>query len=372
MFERGVNELTHGMALWCVLLYVIVLIFGINTYKQWPQYKYSKASRDVFLLLYFILFAVTYTVDADFWGYKSVVVDTNYSVYSSYESIYYDIISFVNHNYLYFRIIIWGAAVCLVYLTSKLSQNSPFLVLIILFLLWGNSFSYARASLAFSIYYLGLILLLNSFEKKKTKKIILLIISILIMLSSFAFHRSMGILIALTPFVFAKLGKQTVFFFLFLFVVVLIFSDFIISQLLISAELDDNVSHRVNEVYSESEFNYGNWKGVVGLFFHYGLYVICIFYLLRAVYKQKDKVMGREQKLLIYLVVLVVVSTLSLVLFNDNTIYMHRFLKMTVIPFSLLIVYFYKKNILTPKEMYFILVFSAFGQLWGYGKFIIG
>ena len=122
------------------------------------------------------------------------------------EDVYIYIIRNIASNYLMFRIIVWGGATYLLFQAYKYTNIDARLAMLTFSLLFLPRFSYARASLAMAMSYLGLSLIIT--EKKKRN----LILGSILLFGSFFFHKSalFGIaVVLLTIFVSERLGKKT-------------------------------------------------------------------------------------------------------------------------------------------------------------------
>ena len=170
---------------------------------------------------------------------------------TSLESVY-TIIAAVSPNYLVFRAIIWGGALCLLCLLFKHVSVRGDLLLAIFCVIWLIDFGYGRIALAYTMMYLGGAVLM----KPVSGKILLSFIlgSILLVVSLF-FHKSaffgIGLIIlALSP---RLLNKRT-------FVMVMIMYPFVLLlvQLLLMQFMDTVVDSREHSSSSAAGQTYLN------------------------------------------------------------------------------------------------------------------
>ena len=271
---------------------------------------------------------------------------------------------------------VFGGAVLVYYfILSRFGVDKTVGVLLML-IVFGGLFSYARATLAFSIYYLGLSFLIpHKVEHVRTvsnviNKPIILAIGIGLILSSYLFHRSMLILIALTPFVFLKFSKKSLFAVAFLSPLLLFALRSVLGDVLNLFTFDDVLDKRVNDVYSEAVAINANWRGVIGQILHYGSYVLCFFLISITINRHRAIMDNRIIHLFSFYVVLSYVALLCYPLFDGNIIYMHRFLKMTIIPIIILITYLYNNNFLRINNLKLIVCWSIMGSFLTFARYI--
>lgn len=359
------------MAWLCIILYTVMVFQLLRNYKMWPYMEYGTRKTEIGLFLYFLFFAVTYTIDSDFFHYKDVVLTTTEITPYGFEEFYQNLILWINNDYLLFRIIVWGSALLAYFASTKIFKCNTSIALMLLLVMFGGIFSYARASLSFCVYYFGLLLLINALSLKKNRKLLLFLCALGLILSSYWLHRSMALLIAMTPVVFIKLNKKRIIALLILTPLVIYALQSIFGDILSLAEMDDVINRRINDFYSDRESVNYNWKGMVGQWLHYGLYVVSIYVISTAVPKLKV-IEGSciMERMFTYLIVLAYISVTMLVLFNGNDLYTHRYLKTTIIPITLSISYLYEKQLISIKQLKIILLFAILGRYWGFSKFM--
>lgn len=371
MFDNTIFSITAGMAWLCIILYTVMVFQLLRNYKTWPFVKYGTRRKEIGLFLYFLFFAVTYTIDSDFFHYKDVVLTTTEIMPYGFEEFYQNLIIWINNDYLLFRIIVWGGALIAYFASTKIFKCNTSIALILLLVMFGGIFSYARASLAFCVYYFGLLLLINALSLNKNRKFLLFVCALGLIISSFWLHRSMALLIAMTPVVFFKINKKSIIALLILTPLVIYTLQSIFGDILSLAEFDDVISRRINDSYYDRESVDYNWKGRIGQCLHYGLYAVSIYVISTAVPKLKTiEGTGIVERMFTYLIVLSYISVTMLVLFDGNDIYTHRYLKTTIIPITLSISYLYEKQLISIKQLNIILLIAILGRYWGFSKFM--
>lgn len=200
-----------------IFCFVLMNLIFITTYLSREKNKIQRLSWG--LCWFFCIFAFW---DTDYFTFQRLY----YYGLENFRDPFYYYLSFISFNsYLIFRLIIWGGALLFYKLSCKrigLSLNTSIFVFSIFFLL---TFSYARASLGMSAYFYGLVLYLTATNKKK----VFIKVALMFLLSFFA-HRSMALLILLTPIIKFRLSKKSM-----LLIVVLIPSIVIVFNNLFSS-----------------------------------------------------------------------------------------------------------------------------------------
>lgn len=368
MFDNATFAITSGMAWLCIALYSVGVIYTILNYKKWPYYESSRKSRWLFFI-FFLLFSVTYTIDADFFHYKEIVANTREVLDYGLEKVYQELILWLNNDYLGFRIVVWGLALVIYVLTAKRLKIDVKVSLVLLFVLFGSVFSYARVTLACAVYFFGLSLCVES-EKKAKNRIAKFALGIGLIVTSFFFHRSMIVLIALTPVGLIDMNKTKFYITLVASPIIIYVVQSLAGDILALAEMDDVISRRI-DLYNGYEAGQANWKGVIGSVTYYGTYAISLFVISRALLSNKRPVrIPSIMRLMSYLLALVYISLIMLIVMGGNDIYTHRYLKMTIIPISLLMTHCYMNKLISEKELAVVLFIGIFSRYWALAKFM--
>lgn len=362
MFSSSVDSLSTGMILFNLVLYIFPVIYTLCDYTKWP-YQVCSTKKSLFWLFFLVFYAVTYVLDSDFFNYKNMVAETYTILEYGLEKVYQHIILFLNNNYLLFRIVVWGSASIIFFVLLKRYELDASHGLLLFLVVFGGLFSYARVSLAFSIFYLGLSFL--SVEKGIFKKVLYGFIGLTLIFVSSYFHRSIIFLIALTPFFFFRYNKKVLFFIVLVSLIILYSFQYIWGELILLFEEDSVMTNRI-DLYTNAESFTGNWKGVVGSFFHYSLYAVCLYIISMPInkYKNKKKVVSSSfYHLYTFLIALIFMAILSYVSFDGNIIFMNRLLKMTIIPITVLLTYLYAKRMISASSILFIIFYSMISKL---------
>ncbi len=278
-------------------------------------------------------------------------------------------------SYTLFRFYIWGIAELLFYKAVKLlglDRNLTIYVMIMNFMLL---FSYARASLGMSFYFYGITCFAMSKSKGKG-----VLVMLLCFLFSYFSHRSMLILIALTPLFFVKLNTRRLILFGIVFFAALIpLSRYI---LLSSASGDAlvggdefsefNAAAQQYANYDESYLREDNWKFTLikrlrNLSVIVGV-VLSAFIILRK--KNKIFVDAYMNRLLMLSIGIVLVAITFLIQTSSygSEIIGYRILYMAGIPVVLMLSYLYENGLCSWKTLHWAFLPSILFQ----EGFIIG
>ena len=255
------EQATPLMLVWVLLLYLYVLKDNwkqvVVPLEQLGGYTFRE-SRKIFFLL--IIFALTCFCNGDF--FHSIVpvhyMDSKWMVTPNfhYEIVYQYIAKFTDGNYLLWRLIVWGGAILLITLTAKRIGCSIKQTLFIVFALYAVQYSYARSTLAQSIYFYGLsFLIAPNLRKGRISNIVLALV--IISIAPF-FHRSAYLLLASTPIVFLpNISNKKSMFYIFLYVSFIAIATVLMSKVIFDLDLlsitDDERLVTKFENYTDAE-----------------------------------------------------------------------------------------------------------------------
>lgn len=375
MFDIYTTVITRGMAWVSILLYSAALIYTLASYKKWPTTSNSK-SRNLFWLLFLGVFAVTYTIDSDFFHYKEMVSSTREVLDYGLELVYQHIILFIDNNYLLFRIIIFGGAALIYYFVLARFDINKTVGILLMVIVFGGIFSYARATLAFSLYYLGLSFIIPQGVARKTRghsfRIVpsSLLIGLCFIAFSYFFHRSMLILIALTPLVFLKLDKKSIYIIALVSPLSLYALRTIMGDVFSLLTFDAVIDQRITKTYAEAIESNANWRGVVGSILHYGKYVISFIIISISIFRNQLRVNRKILHLYSFYAALTYIAILCYPLFEGNIIYSHRFLNMTIVPIIVIVAYLYKNKYMPFRHLSLVVYWSVANSFLGFARYI--
>lgn len=180
-------------------LYMVVFVYAVWKMMLVAPKDKQKVKAGKLFLLYFAAYAVFYCINPDYFSYREWMPLPSFTDWNK-ELIYAKIIMFCRslpfgYDYEWFRLIVWGGALCIVLLTSKMYRDllNPGLAILVLFVLYCGRFCYARASLAMAVFFMGLGICL--WARRLWGKLL----GIGLAICSFFFHKELIIGIALLP-----------------------------------------------------------------------------------------------------------------------------------------------------------------------------
>ena len=266
-------------------------------------------------------------------------------------------------NYTLFRFYIWGIAVFLLYQATKLlglSRNLTIYVMIMNFMLL---FSYARASLGMCLYFYGLTYFAVSERRGK------LWVMLLCFIFAFFSHRSMLILIALTPLFFFSLNSRRLVLSFIAFAVILIpLSRFVMGNM---ASMDiEETGDMLDSLYASAAnystlitFDENNWKfELIIQLRNLSVFVgtaVCGIIVLR-----QSQFVSPYMKRLIMLVIGIVLTGSAFLLHDTfgSWIVGYRILYMAGIPVVLLLSYLVENGYCSWKALHWVFLPSLLFQ----------
>lgn len=267
--------------------------------------------------------------------------------------------------YTVYRLYIWGIAELLLYKTVKLlglNRNLTIYVMIMNFMLL---FSYARASLGMCFYFYGLTFYAVSERKGK------LLVMLICFLFAFFAHRSMLILVLLTPLFYVKLNsRRLLLFFIVFFVLLIPFARYYVHY---SASMDvENTGDMMNSFYSSAQkysllvgSNSGrnNWKFELiiqlrNISIFLGT-VICTLIILR-----RNRSVSVYMNRLIMLTIGILLTAVTFLIQNTfgSWIIGYRILYMAGIPIVLMLSYLYENGLCSWKTLHWVFLPSLLFQ----------
>lgn len=206
----GFDELT--MPLWIKILYwgfyMVVFVFAVRKLLLVAPKDKREVDVDVWIVLYFTLYAMFYCVNPDYFSYRDWLKVPNFS-YWNREQVYAYLILFgrfldIDYQYELFRLIVWGGGLLLVWLTAKLYNGLPMpgLVMTFLFVLFSGTFCYGRVSLGMAVFFMGVTIMMMN------KPNLVRFLGFVLVLSSYFFHHQMIIGIGMLPGMILHLEKK--------------------------------------------------------------------------------------------------------------------------------------------------------------------
>lgn len=291
------------------------------------------------------------------------------------KDIIYPFLSMISFgSYSIFRFYIWGLATYLFSVACskfKLKPNISSFVLIFFFLL---SFSYARASLGMAFYFCGLSIIMNN--KKRIPAFFLW--GLLLILLSFTAHRSMAILIALTPLAFFKMTKKRLIALCVMAIVIgtgvsIIFAQLSEGEMLLADNALFESFNKSAYVYSKlGEDTERNWKFILTRILSYSAYYVGILSLIAIFVKKIDLVSSKILGLMTISIVLVLIgSSLMAQGTLGANVAGYRILYMTGIPIVIMLTYAYQNGFIKRKKLFWVFLPSIlYSESFIFGKIL--
>lgn len=342
IYIPGISRLT---LLFNSTLYLFILL------KYWNFRRIKSDNGDSKMLFLLVcLFAVCSFYNGDYFHYEQVVRNVlPFSERFGLEDFYGYLINFTHHNYLLFRIVVWGGALLLVVFIAKLYDASIYGVIYFLFALYMSTFDYSRASLGMAVYFMGLSVFTN-----KTN-VILKLLGLVVIVSSYFFHRSMAILIVLTVFIYIPINRYTFFaYFLITLVFLSVFKGYFLQ--LMDTLLNSDVrglSNRI-DLYMQLERSSLSSSSLLGTivslwsyFIYYYVFIVDSIYII----KNRHLISHGISKLYNVTFALVLFATFMLFSGLGALAFFYRYLFMSIIPLSVLSIYMFRKGIMPLKSL---------------------
>ena len=361
MFSSFQNEQTYSMQVFNALMFcLIVLLYWKSCISKFnaPLSKYASIS----LLLLFLIYSITPTYTGDFWGYKPLVENFDPKLGTWHlEEVYQGLLRLIGPNYLLFRVVVWGTAEFLFILTCLRFRLNPYKALLLLFCLFVTKFVYARVSLAMAVYFLGVSFFCYPI---KNKKAISIIIGIFIIVLSLFFHRSMIVVLLLTPIICIPLSKNGVA----LIILILPLLTFLLRNLLIEYSYLFVEEERVSDMvtYSSTK-DFGEYAMKTNLLFWWNClpFFTTFFVISKYVISNKIKSVLNKSSVLLYRLVfgITIFSYCCYFIRPENPTLFYRYLYMTMIPLVIILAELRKNKIIKQKTFVILAIIGLTPEL---------
>ena len=365
MFDFPFKEATVGTAVFCLLIYLYITFSGKSVFVTSLGIHYERKYSKV--LLYFWGFLmVIHCTNGDFFHLMETIKSFDFSIgaYHAQEKIYTDITYLVNRNYFLFRLIVFGGAFAAMLKFFKNEGINIYLGIWVYLVCYSILFAYARATLGMAIYFFGF-----SYLIAENKNVLSRVIGLLLIISSYQFHSSIIILIAITPFVFIPFNKRIVYIVLCCMPFIIIAVRILFSSVLNDAAmLDDEMIQRRLEYYADSMSDVGTMREKVVKYIQYtSLYlpfVVSLYYVMK---KHAFDLIGKNQKRLFrYLFWLFIIVTALSWLNVEPNVFFYRVLFMTMIPSTAVLVYLTTNGFVPYRITRYVILFCFNYQFFTY------
>ena len=357
------GSLPHWIWTVCGFAYYFILLFyyrRVVSNKLWEETKpYTKH----FLFFCIAVFAICAFYTGDFSHYQEIVKterDINHM-----EDVYQAVISFVNNNYLLFRIIFWGGGTLLLMVAFKNCSLDPYRSLFYLFASYITSFSYSRAGVALAVYFCGVSFMFDNGKRG----LLLRLLGLGLVVSSYFFHNSLLVPVILTPVAFIPINKKTLFVYLFAVLALFVFSDSLLGNIMREAMTIEDISERIDA-----------YKLKIGFRAHSGLIPTITFFWLKLivhlpfwvavvmVFKHQSSyhIPGNIMAMFRISVLLYVFFMLMFSVYGEVSPFYYRYEGMIYIPITIMINYLYQEHILSRKTFERLILFGALWLCWDF------
>lgn len=342
------------------MYFVIFVVFYIPGTSN-RQTNTSALQKYTFVALFFI-FVLCAFYCGDWVHYQAIVKGYSGEEYVEgygLERIYYYIISLVNQNYLLFRLIVWGTGLICLLQCFKQYDVDPYKCLFFLFAVYFTAYAYTRAAVAMSVYYMGYSLV---FQNKNKRKNISIILGVLLILASVSLHRSLLVLVALTPFVVIPIRKRTFpLLCMAMFVVLLLFDTIFESAIGTLLEADE-YSHRL-ELYEGLSGEASLSFSLSGFFFLWYKAIVHVpfWYAIAYIYKYQEIsiIPNNIQYIFRFSILLYAFFMMMLFKYGSMSVFYYRYEGMLYIPICIMIGYLYQYKIMPERQYKFLFWFCS-------------
>jgi len=358
------SKQTQGLYILIHIFYIFIVLYFWKSYA-----KEKKQSNKYHLFLFLFVIYVVFAFDGgDFYHYFLYIY---FDDYHAFESVYQIIGQSLGNNYLAFRLVVWGGASVFTCITFKRFGLNIGRTLFFLFAVYISVFDYARATLAMSIYFLGISYLLIPHGKLK---IFSRIFGIALIIISTYFHRSLVIAALMTFMIFMPINKRTII----PMVVVFIASGTIMNSVLEVVVGTDIFSEEVSvkiEGYSEQEYDdhFSTYEWIRRYMEYATFYIPMVIITIKLFYSKTVVKASKEIKQLYKITLGLIFLATGTVLTDDLTfVLFYRFLYMAFIPITIIFCYLEQKKIISNRTYIWILYVGIVCKLFGFAKRIAG
>ena len=317
---------------------------------KYPYRVYSFRRRMSILLCFvFCLFS--------FWGadwFGNLIAYNSVQLFgeerSHYETVYVWIIQYLPDGYLYFRTIVWGSALFLLFRTIKKLPLSFDLALLIFCSTWLPLFSYARVTLAMAIMFFGVAWY---YSNSGLKGAFLKIVSIALVLSAIFFHKSaaFGVLALLLAISSKSINKNWMLIYVCLFPIMVYVTQFYMGGFM---AMDADISDAGVEAFAAAGQNYLSAENKVHglgtdlqMFLEHLPFYLLAFFCYKIMQSPKYITIPDNIKIFIKsLFLIILMASVFMFDFGVNTDVVYcRLMRFSIIPGVIVLSYFYQNKL---------------------------
>ncbi len=352
MFDFPITQHSIGTAIFCLAVYVFVLITNYkNTFKQPFNNRLNKFTKyfNIFLAGFII---IVFCKKGDFFHLMEHVKYYSFSpfAYNYGEEVYIEIARLVDKNYFLFRAIVWGGAFILFCWTAKRMKIPVYNAALTIFCSYIVLFSYARVTAAMAVYFFGLSFLCKPIKNLKWLSYLL---GVIIIYTSWQFHNSAIIMIAITMVLLVPLRKWSFMLVLLLIPIIAYVAKSYLQILVMNIEgANEEIASKIAH-YSEREFE-SSISGLLLNTMKYASFYIPIIITTITIFTKKNFTKVGTHIIRMYKVAFSIIFLASVIyLFGDvfRTIY-YRTLNMAMIPLTIIALSLYKEGTISKKQFF--------------------
>ena len=345
MIDFSITHPSEQTSLFCLLLFVMVVVL-FKPRMQFDDEDNIISQRWFLLLCGLIFFAVTDWIPGDWFHYQDFMYSSSVT---HLERFYVLLKELVGHNYLLFRITVWGLASILFVSILNVLELDKRIGLWVLVTMYALLYSYARASLGMAVFFLGYSLLITVFESPN--RFVRIVLGIALMVLSTLFHSSMIVLVLLSTVTFIPIKKKSlVFCFVLTGLIVFIGSKYL--NQLISSDLitDDVLADKLSEVESGWSAT-RNINGRINDFLKFASIYFPVTIISFVVIRNREDVPFEILQLYKF-ILFIVAFALSMHIIFSNDVFYYRTLYMTIMPIAIVLTYLYYEGYLGNRGFY--------------------
>lgn len=329
-------------------LYMVIFVYAVRkTLFSAPRNKrYVEASK--LIAVYFTIYAVFYCVNPDYFRYRDWL-NFPYLMDFHKEQVYGFIIIICrslpfDYPFEVFRLIVWGGGVLMVLCTSRMYRSilMPGLTVLFLFVFFSGTFSYARASLAMAVYFMGITIYLWR------KGYLIKSLGIVLAICSFFFHHELIIgIVALPALLMPFEKKKSKYYSLILLGIVIVGITYINSNLALMDNIfgDDELVEKMEELNNQEQ---GVFRMSTFIkYFHY----IYPFYIITTIFYRYKKLPDAIAGIYRITFALMMATVAFMVVSGLRSTYTYRVMYITIIPLSILITYCYNQGLFKKYQL---------------------
>lgn len=364
MLDFSFTQGSLFLSFYCLSLFAILIFVNYSRCTYLSHNRNYTSRQRTFFLIGVALFAVSCFINGDFYNYETMVHNYDFTTGARNhgEPVYGYIIKLVHQNYLLFRIIVWGGSLLLLVEAISMIRLDVYKVVFYLIASYILTFSYARATLAFSFYYLGISFLCTPYKRG----LITRVAGIILVLSSYFFHHSMVVAIVITPIIFLPSSKRILVYSIVLIPILFALLSGVINSFMAGEGImdGDELAGQLS-FYAERASSTANWKGKIYEWTNYLTYFIPLCIIIYHYYLKNNRTFPFYIDAFLKLAFsLTLISIMFLFLDIEGKIFFYRVLYMSFIPLSIVIYYAAINNYIRRKTYLLLLFIGLCAQMY--------